>query len=279
MSVRALTGIAALVGEYDALFVDQYGVLHDGAAPYPGVRRTLACLREAGQRVLLLSNSGRPGSYNAERLARLGFDPGLYETIVTSGDTALALARSGDIPVQAGMRCLLIDSGGQDTHFCDALGLVVDATPARADLVVIAGSQGGMRTEEQYRAMLAPLARRGVRAVCTNPDRRMLVPGGTAFGAGRIAELYEEEGGMVTWIGKPHRAIYAHAARLCGVPPERVLCVGDSVEHDIAGALGFGARSALVRTGILADATPQQLEAAFARHAARPDYILPALAW
>ncbi|MBM9400702.1 TIGR01459 family HAD-type hydrolase [Gluconacetobacter azotocaptans] len=279
MSSRALAGVAALAGRYDALFVDQYGVLHDGATPYPGARDALLRLRDAGQRVLLLSNSGRPGPYNVERLARLGLGPELYETIVTSGDTALALARSGDIPVRRGMRCLLIDGGGHDTHFCDVLGLVVDATPARADLVVIAGSQGGTLTEAQYRAMLAPLARRGVYAVCTNPDRRMLVPGGTAFGAGRIAELYEEEGGRVVWIGKPHRAIYTHAARICDVRPERVLCVGDSVEHDIAGALGFGADSALVRTGILADATPRELEAAFVRYSARPDYILPGLAW
>ncbi|ACI51946.1 HAD-superfamily subfamily IIA hydrolase like protein [Gluconacetobacter diazotrophicus PA1 5] len=279
MNPRALAGIAALVGHYDVLFVDQFGVLHDGTAPYPGVRDALARLRDAGQRVVLLSNSGRPGPYNAGRLARLGLGPELYETIVTSGDTALALARSGEIPVRPGMRCLLIDSGGQDTAFCDALGLVVEAEPARADLVLIAGSRGDVVTEAEYRAMLAPLARRGARAVCTNPDRRMLVPGGTAFGAGRIAELYEEEGGTVDWIGKPHPAIYAHAARLCRVRAERVLCIGDSVEHDIAGARGFGADSALVRTGILADAAPAALRAAFVRHGVWPDYVLPGLVW
>lgn len=52
---------------------------------------------------------------------------------------------------------------------------------------------------------------------------------------GAIAALYEELGGKVTWVGKPYPRIYAEAARLIG-NPRPILCIGDSAEHDVAGA-------------------------------------------
>jgi len=45
---------------------------------------------------------------------------------------------------------------------------------------------------------------------------------------------------------KPHPEIFAAAVRLAGVEPSRAMHVGDSIEHDIEGALGFGLRPVLV---------------------------------
>jgi FMN phosphatase YigB (HAD superfamily) len=40
---------------------------------------------------------------------------------------------------------------------------------------------------------------------------------------------------------QPYPGIYAAATRLVGSPaPHDVLCIGDSVEHDIVGARRFG---------------------------------------
>ncbi|TIQ80725.1 MAG: TIGR01459 family HAD-type hydrolase, partial [Mesorhizobium sp.] len=49
-----------------------------------------------------------------------------------------------------------------------------------------------------------------------------------------------------------------------------VVCVGDSVEHDIAGGIGAGVATALVLSGILAD-TPDLAEL-FDSLDAYPDY-------
>jgi HAD superfamily hydrolase (TIGR01459 family) len=272
-----LAGLREL-DQFPVLFVDQFGVLHDGQSPYPGVVATLEALRDAGRRVIVLSNSGRPGSHNAERLARLGISRDLYETIVTSGDTALAMVRSGSTLVRAGSRCFVVSSAG-DSELAGLYGLVAETDAAFADLVLIAGSQGDRMSEHEYTSQLAPAARRGVPALCINPDRVMLAPGGKAFGAGRIAELYEAAGGSVLWIGKPHAAIYAHAARIAEVAAETVLCVGDSVEHDIVGARRFGAAAALVRTGIHAGESDSTLSALFQAHDVVPDYLLKSLVW
>ncbi len=45
---------------------------------------------------------------------------------------------------------------------------------------------------------------------------------------------------------KPHPAIFAEAARLTGVAPGAALHVGDSIEHDVDGALGSGVRPVLL---------------------------------
>ena len=114
-------------------------------------------------------------------------------------------------------------------------------------------------------------------AVVGNPDRLMLVNGGIAPGAGQIAALYERLGGLVTWIGKPHPPIYRSALALLGDPaPARVWGIGDSVEHDIAGARAAGCRTALVVTGIAAGLGDAALSTELAQHDARLDARLPA---
>jgi HAD superfamily hydrolase (TIGR01459 family) len=265
---------------YRIVFTDQYGVLHDGHKPYPGAQEALRALKARGALVLVLSNSGRSGEVNAGRLARFGFGADLVDHVVTSGDVARRFLQAGGLPVPSGAatRCLSITTG-PDSDLADSLGYTHAKDGSEADLVLIGGSRGEAVGLDGYRTMLAPAARRGAPAVCTNPDRIMLTGTGTTFGSGRIAELYQELGGMVTWIGKPYREIYEAAAEVAGVSnPSEVLCVGDSVEHDVVGARGFGAAVVLVRTGILATLDERALAGELAHHGVVPDYVLPGLA-
>ena len=261
---------------FDAVFIDQYGVLHDGHRLYCGAREALRGLREAGAKVAILSNSGRSGEDNALRMAKLGLARDLYDQFVTSGDAARRLLKSEQSPLRltAAIRCLTLSSEN-GSEFALALGVRPVANGAQADLVVISGSQGDRFSLEHYRRIIAPAAARKVPCVCANPDKIMLTSAGVAFGAGRIADLYEELGGAVIWVGKPYPPIYHEAAALVGVAePARILCVGDSVEHDVVGAHRFGARAALVRTGVLAQLTEQELALEFETHRATPEFIL-----
>jgi HAD superfamily hydrolase (TIGR01459 family) len=270
-----LSGLSDLAACYDAFFIDQFGVLHDGSAAYPGAVATLAALADHGKQVVLLSNSGKRSASNIARLERLGFDARLYSGIVTSGEVGRSVL--GALP--AGQRCLLLTRDG-DRMAIDGLPLELVDDAADCDVVLIAGSEGDRMTLDTYRALLAPAARRGVPAYCTNPDFQMLTPVGLRFGAGAIAASYLELGGTVTWIGKPYPAIYTAARdRVAGTPDARILCVGDSIDHDIGGAAQAGLASCLVRTGIIADATDAELDAQFARHGTAPDFILPTLRW
>jgi ribonucleotide monophosphatase NagD (HAD superfamily) len=94
-------------------------------------------------------------------------------------------------------------------------------------------------------------------------------------GAGSIALAYQELGGPVRWFGKPYPAIYQHArALLNDMAADRILCIGDSIEHDIAGAASAGIASCLVRTGILSDSSESELAAIADAHGARPDFLM-----
>ncbi len=252
--------LAELADRYDVFFVDQFGVLRDDQGAYPGAADALRQLKAAGKTIIILSNSGRSGDYNAERFVRLGFPREAFDQFVTSGDAAYAVLSHQGSPVPAGTRSLTISSGG-DRNLAKRLGLLDVEDGADADLIIISGSEAERVPMESYEKMLRPAADRQVPAICTNPDIHKLAGGTTAPGAGSIAHLYERLGGTVRWFGKPYPDIYEQAMRAAGNPPPRsIVCIGDSIDHDILGAANCGLDSVLVRTGILAELPATEVE-------------------
>jgi len=258
------------------IFIDQFGVLHDGRQPYPGAIEALRALKARRVCVIIFSNSGRPGKTNALRMAELGFPADLYDHFVTSGDAAKSALTLGEtrMSLSPSMRCMTISSS-EAHELADDLGLASTKEPEETDLLLITGSQGDKISLEAYEHLLLTMAARRVPCLCTNPDKIIFGNGRLCFGAGAIASLYEKLGGEVKWIGKPYSAIYDYAARLSRAEaPSDILCVGDSVEHDIVGARNFGASAALVRTGILAHLSESELAKACASFGVVPDIIL-----
>lgn len=273
--------VRALAGHYDIFFVDQFGVLHDGQSPYPGAIDALRQLKRAGKTIALLSNSGKRSRANIDRIAGLGFDETCFDMFLTSGEVARSLLsdRLAQGLLPAGSCCLLL-TRDDDMSAVEGLDLHITGSGEDADLVLIAGSRGDEIDLHDYERILRPAARRSVPAFCTNPDKVMLTPSGRRFGAGVIAERYESLGGGVTWIGKPHREIYRVALRRLGHPdPGRVCCVGDSIEHDIAGGAAIGAATAFVCSGIHAGLSMPELQRLFDDAGLTPDHLLPTFSW
>jgi len=275
----AIAGLGAIAAGYDALFVDQFGVLHDGTTPYPDAVETLLQLKAEGKRVVLLSNSGKRAAPNEVRLERLGFPRGSWTHLLSSGEVAWSILAAEAAANGTPRRCLLIARDG-DRSAIEGLPLEPSEDGTDCALVLIAASEGDRKSLDDYAALLAPAAARGVSAYCTNPDKQMLTPLGLRFGAGRIAMLYEELGGRVTWIGKPFPEIYAAGRRAIGeIAPRRILCVGDSVEHDIGGARDAGLASCFVAGGIHEGAGDADLRALYAEAGAVPDFIMHRFRW
>lgn len=106
----------------------------------------------------------------------------------------------------------------------------------------------------------------------------MLTALGPRFGAGELADLYENLGGRVTRIGKPNAQIFETALELAGKPGHKsVVCVGDSLEHDIVGGRGAGLATALVLSGILSNTA--DVTALFKQRCAFPDYTIDTFRW
>ena len=187
MTLAPHTTLQALADRFDAFLIDQFGVLRNDEHAYPGANDALLYLKSRGKPVILLSNSGRDGDYNAERLVRLGFDRAGFDRFLTSGDTAFDILSRETAAGEGRTRCLTVSSGG-DRNLSDRLGFEPVEDAALADIVIISGSEAERISMDEYRRRLAPAAARGITCYCTNPDRHKLAPGGTiAPGAGSIA--------------------------------------------------------------------------------------------
>jgi HAD superfamily hydrolase (TIGR01459 family) len=276
-----MTGLSAIASRFDLFLIDQFGVLHDGQTPYAHALDAMSRLRALGKSTILLTNSGKRSQPNADRMIRMGFPAGSFTHVVSSGEVCWHAIRDGRLgpPFQRGARVHLIGKTGDDYGLA-GLDLTLTDAPETAEFVLILGTDVPSVTLDQYRRRLATAARDGIPALCANPDRYMLSPAGLLPAPGAIADLYAELGGNVAFTGKPYPDIYRFALGLApGVAKERILAIGDSIEHDIAGAARFGLPSALIRTGVLADFDGPTLERLYAEHNARPNFVLERLEW
>ena len=269
---REISGLADIADAFDGVMVDQFGVLHDGRTPFPGARDCLEGLRRNGVPIVALTNSGKRASANADRMAELGFERALFKAVISSGELARAeiasRLSSGSLP--GGARVAILTRDG-DTGAMDGLDVELCTPGPEVDLLLIAGVAPERCDREGYRALLAPLARRGVPAICANSDRVMYVEGGTSFGAGAVAEDYAATGASVLSLGKPAAGMFKTALNvLDGIAPARVLMIGDSPEHDLAGAARAGCATLLIRGG------PQ---AGLGSATLTPDYAMDRLVW
>ncbi len=247
-----IDGLSSVAADYDVIFCDVWGVIHNGIAAYTGASDALQRFRSGGGRVILVSNAPRPGASVGRQLDRLGVPRNAYDAVVTSGDiTREQIAeRSGRVVLHIGPPRDLPIFEGLDVAFGSA---------AEADYVVCSGFDEPDESQilvEDYRGRLQRLRDRDLWMLCANPD--LVVERGHTLipCAGAIAALYEEMGGEVYYAGKPHRPVYeaalARAAAIRGAPvdPDRVLAVGDAIRTDIAGAATIGAATLLVARGI-----------------------------
>lgn len=267
---RAIKGLSEIIEGFDALLVDQFGVLHDGRRAFPGARDALDRAAARGAPIAALTNSGKRSAANAARLERLGFPTSLFQGVISSGELAhgriAAMLASGEIA--PGARAVIIARDG-DRGLMDGAPLTEAALGEDADLVIIAGAEPEKMSREAYREALAPLARRDAPALCANPDHVMYVDGRADFGAGVIAADYEAAGGAVEILGKPGAAMFAAGLAALGDPdPSRVLMIGDSPAHDVAGARAAGCAALLITEGVQAS-----------EGGARADFAAPRLVW
>jgi HAD superfamily hydrolase (TIGR01459 family) len=284
------SGLADIASRYRGFVVDQWGVLHDGARPYADALDCLARLREAGKQVVLLSNSGKRTAINRARLVEIGIAESLYDEVVTSGEaTWQALAERKD-PFYAGLgdRCILWSRYG-DRSVVEGLPLKVVERVEDADFLLLGGLEDAARPED-FGAALEAAAARGLPMVCANPDIVAVQPnGGFGMAPGAVAHHYEQLGGRVGYVGKPHRPIYEACLDALGNPPHaEILAIGDSMAHDVAGGAAMELDTALVMAGIHgrlfdpargASANRGAMEQLALEYGVLPRWVLPSFRW
>jgi HAD superfamily hydrolase (TIGR01459 family) len=276
MTMRHLDGLASLAGHYDGFILDLWGVVHDGVKLYPHARKTIYRLRERGKRIVMLSNAPRRAFVVGQALTALGIEPELYDGVMTSGESVWEALQTRTDPWFAalGRRAFWLGPP-RDLPLLEGLDIELAMTAAEADFVLNIGADEAVSDSDiaPHLPALEDCLRAGLPMVCANPDLVIVRDGRRILCAGALAEAYAAMGGTFRQRGKPDAAIYGPTLALLGVPPDRVLAVGDALRTDIAGAATVGLESCWVLDGIhdLAG-RPAEAEAGLAPIATLPNF-------
>lgn len=299
MNIPILTGLAPMVDDYDLFIIDLWGVIHDGITVYPAAADCLRRLRQRDRRVVLLSNTARPGDLIADHLVEFGVEAELYDWLLTSGDVTAGAVAAGDYGGDYGGG----DYGGRD----DAGPAYFHVGPERcrptlracggrevalddAELLICTGLFNDETEQpEDYADLLKRAAARGLTMICANPDVAANRGEKTVPGAGALAAFYEELGGTVRRFGKPSPRIYDRVfAETPEISRSRAVMIGDGLPTDIRGARQAGIDAIWIAGGIHAGALAMGPEGQLrpdkvhdvARQAGEcPKVIMPWLRW
>ncbi len=275
---QPLSGLGQIADNYDALFCDIWGVVHNGRVPFAEAIEALVRFRSERGPVILISNSPRPSIAIPLQFRQIGILSEPWDAIVTSGDAiidelarrapgpAFKLGPERDDVLYANLDLNFSDLA--DAHFISCTGLFNDDE----------------ETAEDYRELLLQARDIGLPLICANPDIRVKRGDKMIYCGGAIAQLYEKLGGEVIHAGKPHPPIY----RLCrawleeilgyNLPQDRVLAIGDNIFTDLLGAQQEDLDCLFIADGVHSDKA-EKLKALLVEHKIQARYMSSMLSW
>ncbi|MEQ1811045.1 MAG: TIGR01459 family HAD-type hydrolase [Terricaulis sp.] len=282
---KSIVSIDDIADRYDAVLCDVWGVVHNGRQAYPAACSALQRLRNAGKHVILITNVPKPRGPIPSQLDRAGVPRDAWDAIVTSGD-----AIREELATRAPGPMFKIGPDDYDRTLWEGLGLA-QAPLSDAAFFAISGLNRDDETPKDYADILRQAKARDLDFICANPDIVVQHGNRMIWCAGAIARDYEAIGGKVIMAGKPFAPIYDLARKelkqIAGrdVEASRILCIGDGVVTDIAGANAQGLDSLFIAAGIHGEALwtngaldPAKVDAALAAENVRATYAMAALA-
>lgn len=246
-----IKGLSQVAADYDVLFCDVWGVVHNGRQAFRAACEALAAFRRDQGPVVLISNSPRPSRDVAAQLDALGVPREAWSGFVTSGDATRAeLIRRAPGPAWA-------LGPARDGPLYEGTGVALAEVPEEAAFISCTGPfDDELDVPEDYRGRFETCLARDLEMVCANPDRVVHRGARLIYCAGALADLYEQMGGRVVMAGKPFGPIYdltfAEAERQLGRPVDRsrVLAIGDGLPTDVEGANRQGLDLLFIAAGI-----------------------------
>jgi HAD superfamily hydrolase (TIGR01459 family) len=259
-----IRSLADLSGRYDAVFCDLWGCLHNGKTAFPAAVAALQGFRQAGGKVVLLTNAPRPKASVVKQLQGLKVSRDAWDIVVTSGDAA----QMGMISGAVGQMVHHIGAPKDEVFFTDFAEDLAEYALTRpvihrvaleeAQGIVCTGLKDDMtETPDDYRAALLMGKTLGLPMLCANPDIVVDLGDKRLYCAGALAQAYEAMGGTALYFGKPHPPIYDLARRRLaesGAADPQILCIGDGIATDIQGGMGEGLDTLFITGGLAADA-------------------------
>jgi len=222
-----------------AFILDLDGVIWLSDDVIPGSDEAVARLREAGHRVLFLTNnSSRPVSVIVEKLAGMGIESE-PDDVVTSAQAAASLVEPGSTA--------LVCAGVGVVEALEERG-VTTVREGDADAVVV-----GYHREFDYERLTAAFCtvRAGAHLIGTNDDATYPTPEGPIPGGGAILAAVATATGVEPEVaGKPYEPMAALVRARLGDDVADATLVGDRPDTDGLMARRLEVPFALVLSGV-----------------------------
>ena len=255
--VKLINGLSDIYHNYDAFIIDQWGVMHDGEKAYQSAITCINTLFKNKKMLSIVSNSSKKNDFTILRLPQLGFNNKYFTEIITSGEmiwNALKLETHEDFK-KLGKNCCHINNDSKEDGKLFIKGLekfdFVDDIQ-NADFILGCTPFANKKIID-YIPILDKAKKNNLSFVCANPDFETVKNNfynhskKMVFCMGTLAELYKQIGGQVHILGKPNIEIYSQATKkFNNINKSRILAIGDSLHHDIKGAINFGIDSLLI---------------------------------
>ena len=82
-------GLSSIVDKYQLLYIDLWGVIHNGIKLHSEAIRTLKEISKKKKDYILLTNAPRPNSAVKSFLEKMGMEQEMIDHVFTSGEAAL----------------------------------------------------------------------------------------------------------------------------------------------------------------------------------------------
>lgn len=248
--------------------LDQFGVLHNGQTPYNGAIEAVQYLLDQGTKILIISNSSRRSHGALKNLEKMGFPTAQFHGVITSGEVTRQNLLTRPTPFwTARKRCLHLTWSDRGAISIEGLGIDVTTDPSEADCILAHGTEavgthvrgeGALpRSLDELKDIVLECVRIAksknmppIPMIVANPDIVTVQGSELRVMPGTIARWYADAGGEVHLMGKPSEAMYRVALSMLDLPAEEVIMIGDSIEHDVAGANSVGVESLFIAGGI-----------------------------
>ena len=227
-------------------------LLHE---PIPGSVDAIARLRDAGHRVIFVTNNSYATVGEQEAALQAIGIPAVGD-VVTSSQAAGSLLAPGERVLMGGGPGVreAIEASGATVVAQSDCATSVDV--GEIDTVVV-----GYHSTFDYRGLtrLSGAVRHGARLIATNDDATYPTPKGLIPGGGSILAAVATASGVVPTIaGKPHEAMANLVRKVSGVSDlSSAWMVGDRSSTDGLFAQRVGCRFAHVMTGVVRESRPE----------------------
>ena len=232
------------------LILDLDGVIWRGEDPIPRSSEAVSRLRDAGHRILFVTNNSSPKVEDVlAKLESFGVSAEADE-LVTSSQAAASLLDGGTA---------LVCGGPGVTEALEARG-VKTVREGEADAVVV-----GMHRDFDYDRLTAAFRAviAGARLIGTNDDPTYPTPDGPSPGGGSLLAAVATAAGVDPVVaGKPHQPMADLVRERLGDDLDSTVLVGDRPSTDGLMAKKLGVRFALVFSGVSSEhAEDDEIEA------------------